>query len=42
MAIFAGCGCLLLMLLCVFIVGYAFDSMNLYCTAPFNALFPCP
>ena len=37
--ILAGCGCLVI-LCCVVIAGaYAFDSMNLYCQPPFDALF---
>lgn len=37
--ILAGCGCLLI-LCCVIIGGaYAFDSLNLYCTPPFDAIF---
>jgi hypothetical protein len=37
--ILAGCGCLLI-LCCVVIGGaYAFDSMNLYCTSPFDLIF---
>jgi len=39
--ILAGCGCLLV-LLCIVVVGaLAFDSLNLYCTPPFDALFTC-
>ncbi len=40
--LYAGCGCLLV-LLCV-LVGAAivFDQLNLYCTPPFNTFFPCP
>lgn len=37
--ILAGCGCLLI-LCCVIIGGaYLFDSLNLYCTPPFDAIF---
>jgi predicted component of type VI protein secretion system len=40
--IYAGCGCLLV-LVCLLAAGaYAFDYLNLYCTPPFNALFACP
>jgi hypothetical protein len=40
--LYAGCGCLVV-LLCLLLVGaYAFDTLNLYCTPPFNALFACP
>jgi hypothetical protein len=37
--ILAGCGCLLI--LCCVVVGgaYAFDSLDLYCTPPFDLLF---
>lgn len=40
--LYAGCGCLVV-LLCI-LVGAAivFDSLNLYCTPPFNTLFACP
>lgn len=39
--IYAGCGCLIV-LLCILVVGgFAFDSLNLYCTPPFDAFFPC-
>lgn len=39
--LYVGCGCLVV-LLCV-LVGAAvvFDYLNLYCTPPFDALFPC-
>lgn len=37
--IFAGCGCLLILL--VFLVGLiAFDALNLYCVGPFRLLSP--
>lgn len=36
--ILAGCGVLLIMLCCVVGGLFAFDSLDLYCTAPFNAL----
>jgi predicted component of type VI protein secretion system len=40
--IIAGCGCLLV-LVCVVVVGAViFDTLNLYCTAPFDAFFACP
>lgn len=40
--IYAGCGCLLV-LACLLVAGaYAFDTLNLYCTPPFNLLFACP
>jgi predicted component of type VI protein secretion system len=40
--ILAGCGCLVVMLCCLVVAGFVFDSMNLYCQAPFNAIFSCP
>jgi len=40
--ILAGCGCLFLLCLAVVGIGFAFDAMDLYCTPPFNAVFPCP
>jgi hypothetical protein len=40
--IIAGCGCLLV-LVCVVVVGAViFDTLNLYCTAPFDTFFACP
>jgi pSer/pThr/pTyr-binding forkhead associated (FHA) protein len=34
---------LILVILCCLVVGaFAFDSLNLYCTPPFNAIFSCP
>jgi hypothetical protein len=40
--LYIGCG-VLVVLACVLIAGsIAFDTLNLYCTPPFNALFPCP
>jgi hypothetical protein len=38
--IFAGCGCLLVALCLLLTAAFAFDSLNLYCTPPFNALSP--
>lgn len=44
--ILAGCGILVVMLCCVVVGLVAFDSLDLYCTAPFNALggiiWQCP
>lgn len=38
----AGCGCIVLFL-CVVAAGLvAFDSLNLWCTPPFDVLFACP
>jgi hypothetical protein len=40
--LWVGCG-VVLVLLCVLAAGaFAFDSLNLYCTPPFNILFTCP
>jgi predicted component of type VI protein secretion system len=40
--IYVGCGCLLV-LACVLVAGaFAFDTLDLYCTPPFDALFSCP
>ena len=39
--LYVGCGCLVV-LACLVIAGaIAFDTLNLYCTPPFDALFPC-
>jgi FHA domain len=40
--LYIGCGCAVL-ILCVLVVGaVVFDQLNLYCTPPFNGIFPCP
>lgn len=40
--LWAGIGCFVVVA-CVIVVGaLVFDSMNLYCTPPFNVLFACP
>ncbi len=39
--IWVGCGCLVLLCIALAVGAYAFDSMNLYCTPPFNVLFYC-
>ena len=40
--LYIGLGCAVLVL-CVLVVGaVVFDQLNLYCTPPFNVLFPCP
>jgi predicted component of type VI protein secretion system len=40
--IILGCGCLVI-LLCILVAGgLVFDSLNLYCMAPFRSIFPCP
>ena len=39
----AGCGCLVLIIICVALAAYAVDSMNLYCKLPIvGPLFGCP
>jgi hypothetical protein len=39
--ILIGCGCLLLLLcVCLLAGGWVFDSLNLYCDPPFDALSP--
>jgi hypothetical protein len=40
--LWVGCGVLLVLLCIVVAAGFAFDSLNLYCTPPFNILFTCP
>jgi FHA domain len=40
--IYVGCGVLLVMLCCIVAGAVLFDYLNLYCTAPFNAIFACP
>ncbi len=40
--IIAGCGCLVVLLCVIVVAGVVFDTMNMYCTPPFNALFACP
>ena len=44
--LFLGCGMILLMLCCVVAAAIAFDTLDLYCTAPFDALsgilYSCP
>jgi hypothetical protein len=40
--IFVGCGCLLVLGVCLVAVLFAFDYLNLYCTAPFSSIFTCP
>ena len=40
--LYVGCGCLIVVL-CLLVAGaFAFDSLNLYCTPPFNTFFSCP
>jgi hypothetical protein len=40
--LFVGCGCLLVLLVCLVAGLFAFDYLNLYCTAPFSSVFTCP
>ncbi len=40
--IYVGCGCLLVLIICLVAAGFAFDYLNLYCKAPFNTIFSCP
>jgi hypothetical protein len=40
--LYAGCGCLLVLLCVLVAAGFAFDYLNLYCTPPFNLVFTCP
>lgn len=35
----AGCGCLLVLCCVLAVGGYVFDSLNLYCTSPFDIVF---
>lgn len=37
-----GCGALLVVACIVAVGAFAFDSLNLYCTPPFNIFFYCP
>jgi len=39
--LYAGCGCLAVLLCIAVVAVFAFDYLNLYCTPPFNSLFPC-
>ena len=40
--LYVGCGCLVVLVLCVVAGLFAFDYLDLYCTAPFDAIFTCP
>jgi predicted component of type VI protein secretion system len=40
--IWVGCGCLVLLCIALAAGAFAFDSLNMYCTPPFNILFYCP
>lgn len=39
--IIAGCGCLLVLACVLLVAGVAFDTLNMYCTPPFDMLFTC-
>jgi hypothetical protein len=41
--LFIGCGCLVIMLCCLVSAAFVFDYLNLYCSTPFQQIFPgCP
>jgi predicted component of type VI protein secretion system len=40
--LYAGCGCLIVVICLLAVGAYAFDTLNLYCVPPFDALFACP
>jgi predicted component of type VI protein secretion system len=40
--LYAGCGCLLVLLCVLGGAAVVFDQLNLYCTPPFDMLFSCP
>jgi len=40
--LYVGCGILLIMFCCLVVGAFAFDYLDLYCTAPFDAIFSCP
>jgi predicted component of type VI protein secretion system len=40
--LFVGCGCLVVLLVCLIAGLFAFDYLDLYCQAPFSSLFVCP
>ncbi len=39
--VWVGCGCLVLLCIVVIVGAFAFDSMDLYCTPPFDIIFAC-
>lgn len=39
--VWIGCGCLVLLCIVAAIGAYAFDTLDLYCTPPFNVIFYC-
>jgi predicted component of type VI protein secretion system len=40
--IYVGCGCLAIILCVLIVAAVAFDTLNLYCTPPFDLIFTCP
>jgi predicted component of type VI protein secretion system len=40
--LFVGCGCLVVLLICLAAGLFTFDYLNLYCKGPFSAIFTCP
>jgi hypothetical protein len=40
--LYVGCGCLVVLLICLVAGLFAFDYLNLYCKAPFSSIFTCP
>ena len=42
MYLLIGCGCLVVIGLCCLVGALAFDTIDLYCTPPFDVLFSCP
>jgi predicted component of type VI protein secretion system len=39
---FAGCGCLVVILVVLLAAAFIFDTLNMYCTSPFDMFFYCP
>jgi hypothetical protein len=39
--LYAGCGCVVVLLCVLVAAALAFDTLNLYCTPPFDVMFPC-
>ena len=39
--LYAGCGCAVVLLCVLVAAAFAFDTLNLYCTPPFDVLFAC-
>ena len=40
--LYVGCGALLVIMCCLVAGVFAFDYLDLYCTAPFDTIFSCP